>query len=325
MSPVADTIAQVTTTPDAPQIESAFAAALAVVPAGPWGVAVSGGADSVALLLLLARHRPDLSLHVIHLDHETRAGASAADAQFVCELATRLRLACTVVTRGDVEATLDRLDPNLSARFRAARLALFRQTVERHGLSGVLLAHHADDQAETILHRLLRGSGPPGLAGMSPTSRVGGVVLRRPLLGLRRENVRTFLRDLGESWREDASNESTDYLRNRLRALLTHEAALVEPLLRLGQSCNAMKSWVHTQTPEPAATIRVTELLRFPEPLRRELARRWLAAAGVPEERIDPTTIARLITMAVDAASAARQHFPGNVLVRRAKGTLSVR
>jgi tRNA(Ile)-lysidine synthase len=319
-----DTIARVTT-PGLPA-ESELAAALAALPAGPWGIAVSGGADSVALLLLLARHRPDVSPHVIHLDHETRAGASTADARFVRDLAGRLELACTVASRGEIEATFDHIDPNLSARFRAARLALFRQTVARHGLSGVLLAHHADDQAETILHRMLRRSGPAGLAGMSSANVVvgGGVPLRRPLLEIRRDTLRMFLRELGESWREDASNESTDYLRNRLRALLTREPALVEVLLRLGRSCHELRSWVHAQTPEPDETIRTAELVQLPEPLRREFARRWLARAGVPEDRIDPATIARLITMADDAASAPRQHFPGNVLVRRAKGTLSV-
>jgi tRNA(Ile)-lysidine synthase len=301
-----------------------FSATLAAVPAGPWGVAVSGGADSVALLLLLTRHRTDLTLHVVHLDHETRAGASEADARFVRELSARLGLACMIATRSEIEATIGQVEANLSARFRDARLALFRKSVTEHGLSGVLLAHHADDQAETILHRLLRGSGPAGLAGMSPTSRVGGVTLCRPLLDARRDALREVLRDGGQPWREDASNESTDYLRNRLRAMLARHPDLIEALLRLGRSCHGLRSWVHAQTREPAETIRAAQLLGFPEPLRREFARRWLARAGVPEDRIDPATIARLITMADDAASPPRQHFPGDVLVRRARGTLSV-
>jgi tRNA(Ile)-lysidine synthase len=285
---------------------------------------VSGGADSVALLFLLIRHRPDLSLHVVHLDHETRAGASAEDARFVRDLAVRFGLPCTIATRGEIEATLTSLEPNLSARFRAARLEFFRRVINQHGLSGVLLAHHADDQAETILHRLLRGSGPAGLAGMRATYRVGGVLLHRPLLGIRRDGLRAFLREIGESWREDMSNASADYLRNRLRALLTREPLLPDALLRLGHSCRDLKSWIHDRTPEPKETIRTAELLQFPEPLRRELVRKWLADAGVPKDRIDPGAIARLITMAEDMASAPRQHFPGNVLIRRSRGTLGV-
>jgi tRNA(Ile)-lysidine synthetase-like protein len=297
--------------------------AIASVPPGRWAVAVSGGADSVALLLLLARHRPDLSLHVVHLDHETRGGASADDARFVRDLAARLGIDCTTETRAALESTLDRLEPNLSARFRAARLALFRRVVDERGLAGVLLAHQADDQAETILHRLLRGSGPSGLAGMSVTTRVGGVLLYRPLLGIRRDVLRAVLRDAGEPWREDASNESSDYLRNRLRRLLSREPTLTDALLRLGRSSRELRDWVHAHTPEPNPVLRTVQLLDLADPLRRELARRWLVGAGVPEDRIDPVIIARLLTMAEDAASSPRRHFPGKVLVRRSRGALS--
>jgi tRNA(Ile)-lysidine synthase len=293
------------------------------VPVGRWAVAVSGGADSVALLLLLIRHRPDLSLHVVHLDHETRAGASAEEARFVRDLADRLGLPRTIATRGTIEKTFTSLEPNRSARFRAARLELFRQVIDRHGLSGVLLAHHAHDQAETVLHRLLRRSGPAGLAGMRATHRVGGVLLHRPLLGVRRDGLRAFLREIGESWREDASNTSSDYLRNRLRALLTREPALPDALLRLGRSCGDLRSWIHVRAPEPTDTMRTAELLQLPDPLRREFARKWLIHAGVPKDRIDPGAIARLLTMAQDMASAPRQHFPGNILVRRARGALT--
>jgi tRNA(Ile)-lysidine synthase len=293
------------------------------VPVGRWAVAVSGGADSVALLFLLIRQRPDLSLHIVHLDHETRAGASADDARFVLDLAARFGLPCTIATRSEIEATLDRHEPNRSARFRAARLALFRKAVAEHGLSGVLVAHHADDQAETILHRLLRGSGPAGLAGMRATHSVGGVLLCRPLLKVRRDTLRVFLREIGESWREDASNESAEYLRNRLRALFSREPSLIDVLLRLGRSCRDVRAWIHARTPEPSETIRAGQIVQLPDPLQRELARRWLARAGVPEDRIDPGAIARLIMMADDVASAPRQHFPGDVLVRRARGALS--
>ena len=133
-----------------------------------------------------------------------------------------------------------------------------------------------------------------------------------------------FLREIGESWHEDASNESTDYLRNRLRSLLAHEPSLDEALLCLGRSCRDVRGWVRARTPEPTQTLRAAQFLQFPAPLQRELARRWLTLAGVPEDRIDPGVIERLITMAEDGASGPRQHFPGNVLVRRSRGTLRV-
>jgi tRNA(Ile)-lysidine synthase len=302
---------------------SPAAAAVASVPPGPWAVGVSGGADSVALLLLLHERRADLSLHVVHLDHETRAGASAQDAQFVRDLATRLDLPCTVETRSAVEEGLRRLQPNASARFRAARFALFRLVVREQKLDGVILGHHADDQAETVLHRLLRGSGPSGLSGISPSARVGGLRVLRPLLGVRRAALRSMLLARQEAWREDSTNMSDVYLRNRLRRVLAGLPQLTEGLLRLGASCGRLRSWLRANTPACGATLGAEELLVLPAPLRREAARCWLASAGVPQDRIDAAAVRQLVAMLEDAATPTRLHFPGGVLVRRTRGTLS--
>ena len=153
--------------------------AVASVPPGRWAVGVSGGADSVALLSLL-RGRPDLSLHVVHLDHETRGQASTADALFVAELSAKWGLACTVARWRDVEAEVAPDVKNPSARFRAGRRVLFRRVAAAHDLQGVVLAHHADDQAETVLLRLIERSGPMGLGGMAQRSVGGGIVVLRP-------------------------------------------------------------------------------------------------------------------------------------------------
>src|SRR6266496_1788814 len=136
-------------------IQSALMAAIETVPAGAWSVGVSGGADSVALLHLL-RQRRDLSFHVAHLDHQTRNGESATDALFVAELAGKWGVPFTIAIRSDVEDESSHLEKNLSARYRTARLEFFRRVVAQHQLRGVILAHHADDQAETVLQRLLR-------------------------------------------------------------------------------------------------------------------------------------------------------------------------
>jgi tRNA(Ile)-lysidine synthase len=292
------------------------------VPAGRWAVGVSGGADSVALLLLL-NGLPDLSLHVVHLDHETRAGASTGDARFVRELAQRLNLTCTIDTRSTVEATLADVPSNPSARFRAARLGLFRRVVREHALDGVILAHHADDQAETVLHRLLRSSGASGLSGMSARSRVGGLLILRPLLSARRADLRAVMHALGQPWREDASNASDDYLRNRLRRVLSSRPRLTDALLHLSASCAQVREWSRANVPGVAPTLRVADLLRLPEPLQRELAARWLRHMDVPEGRVERDVVERLLTMARDAATSPRQEFPGAVIVRRSRGTLS--
>lgn len=284
---------------------------------------VSGGADSVAMFLLL-RDRPDLSLHVVHLDHETRGGASAEDARFVEDLAERLGLPCTVARRSEIEPDVTPLPSNRSSRFRAARLALFRRVARANNLAGVVLAHHADDQAETVFLRLLRGSGAPGLTGMAPLAVVGGLQICRPLLGVRRDALRALLTARGQSWREDPSNASDQYRRNRVRRLLVKRPALAGALRQLGDASRRLRDGLRAVAPKvDEPTLRATDLHPLPLPLRRELARAWLTAASVPPARIDPGVIDRLLAMVDDFATPARQHFPGRVIVRRRAGVLS--
>ena len=297
--------------------------AIASVPAGAWAVAVSGGADSVSLLHLLLSHRADLSLHIVHLDHETRGGESARDAEFVRDLAASKGLPCTIARRSEIEPAIGRLPPNRAARFRACRIELFRQVVSAQGLRGVILAHHADDQAETIMQRLLRGSRPAGLHGMALVSRVAGIEMIRPLLRVRRASLRAWLIDRGHCWREDASNLSPTQQRNRVRAMLEGREALVEATLELGAACAALSTWLAAQGGEVEAdALEVSRLRALPPPVARDLARRWLARKAGAEVDITAGGVERLYQMAMDAASPARQHFPGRMLVRRRAGRL---
>jgi tRNA(Ile)-lysidine synthetase-like protein len=299
---------------------------LKTLAAGRWAVGVSGGADSVALLFLLLQNGPASSFHIAHLDHETRDGESTTDAHFVAELAHRLNVPCTIASRAEIESSLDRLHPNTSARFRIARHRLFERVVREQQLEGVILAHHADDQAETVLQRLLRGGASvSGLAGMSSRSKVGSLLIARPLLNVHRDQLRHFLCQLGQQWREDVSNESNVYLRNRLRRLLSAHPPLTNALLQLSTSCRAAREWQRQHIPPVPTALEAAELLSLPSPLQRELARLWLIANGVPKDRTDPNVVGQLIQMARDAAMPSRSHFPGKVLVRRSRGTFSAK
>ncbi len=299
-------------------------AAVSTISRGRWGVAVSGGADSIALLELLRTRGCDLTLHVIHLDHETRAGESAVDAQFVHDRAAACGLALTLARRSEIERSIHPLPRNLSARYRAARLELFRRLIRQENLQGVLLAHHADDQAETILQRLLRGSGPAGLTGMATQATIAGVTILRPLLGVRRATLRQWLLSRNIPWREDSSNRSPLQQRNRVRAFLECHPELVQPLIDLGGTCAALAEWLRQQSPPMNDILDLQRTARLCPLIRREALRSWLSRQAETGVEVPPSAVERLEAMILDLATPPRQHFPGGVLVRRRGGRIFV-
>lgn len=184
---------------------------------GPAIVAVSGGADSVSLLLGLVRlHPAPARLVVAHARHDLRPDA-ADDEVFVVGLAARLGLECvarSIAVRDDTE----RRGEGLEARARRVRYDFLLDTARSRGARHVLVGHTADDQAETVLHRILRGTGLAGLAGMRPARSLDeGIALVRPLLALPRRLGRDFLATEAEMWREDPTNADPRYTRNFLR------------------------------------------------------------------------------------------------------------
>ncbi|MCX6621624.1 MAG: tRNA lysidine(34) synthetase TilS [Acidobacteria bacterium] len=174
------------------------------------GVAVSGGADSVCLLEVLHRLAPRwaLALQVLHLNHHLRGEESDADARFVEALAGEFGLPFVCG-----EARLEDAGENLEQAAREARQAFFRE----QGLPRIATGHTRSDQAETVLFRFLRGSGTAGLAGIRPVTSEGIV---RPLLAVTRGEVREYLAGRGLTWREDSTNCSADFARNRIRRQL---------------------------------------------------------------------------------------------------------
>ena len=169
---------------------------------------VSGGADSVALLCLLvqAGHR----VTAVHVNHGLRGEASDGDEAFVAELCRRMNVPLRVFRATPPE------NPGEDWA-RQTRYAFFRQAAEETGVHAIALAHHRDDQAETLLMHLLRGSGLTGLSGMAADAAIDGLRILRPLLNCSRAELQAFLRERGQPWREDATNADPRYLRNALR------------------------------------------------------------------------------------------------------------
>lgn len=180
-------------------------------------VAVSGGADSVALLRLLDALKSELGIVVsaAHFNHSLRGAESDGDEKFVESLAHELRVEFFREKR-DVLAESKREGWNLEDAGRRLRYAFFESLVREGRATHVALAHTADDQAETVLAQIIRGTGTTGLAGIYP---VAGPMVR-PLIEMRRQNLREYLRVIGQPWREDASNADTRRLRARIRERL---------------------------------------------------------------------------------------------------------
>jgi tRNA(Ile)-lysidine synthase len=212
-------------------------------------VAVSGGADSVSLLLALdelrRRKKLDLNLVVAHFDHGLRGEESRVDAEYVANLAERLALQC-ILGSGKVSRK-----GNIEANARSARYQFLTETAERVGAKHVLTAHTVNDQAETFLMNLLRGSGPDGLAGMSAIRLLDGesgkskiqnlkskIALVRPLLTwAKRGDTEEFCRGNGIEFRNDTMNDDTSFTRVRIRKELipnleTYNPKIVETLAK---------------------------------------------------------------------------------------------
>lgn len=215
-------------------------------------IAVSGGSDSVALLYLLQRlaARWNLSLRVLHVDHQLRSGSSR-EGEFVREVSVRLGIPAEVVT----VTVAPEGSPEAAAR--AARYRALEDHADRIGAHRIAIAHTADDQAETVLMRLLEGTGVRGLAGIPATR--GRII--RPLLAERRETLRTLLIQAGIEWIEDPSNGDPRFLRNRIRHELlpglgaTYNPEIVEALVKVARAARA--------TTEALESVGIRELERL--------------------------------------------------------------
>lgn len=179
-------------------------------------VAVSGGADSVALLRVLLALRRELGvvLSVAHFNHRIRGAEADADEQFVQQLAEQFDLEFHPGS-GDAPAFARENGMSLETAARELRHAWFARLVDETKTEKIATAHTQDDQAETVLMRVLRGAGTRGLSGISPTHRQKALV--RPLLAVTRPEVEAYLKTLGQPWREDASNRDLHHARNRIR------------------------------------------------------------------------------------------------------------
>lgn len=175
---------------------------------------ISGGADSVCLLFVLLELQKNLgfSLEAVHVNHRLRGSDADGDEAFVAELCREHAVPCTIYHK-NVESIAKKRKQSLEEAGRVVRRQAFFETMKTRGGTKIVTAHHKNDNAETLLMNLARGSGLRGLGGISP---VNGAVIR-PLLCVEREEIESYLHDRGIGWRTDASNADDAYTRNRVR------------------------------------------------------------------------------------------------------------
>ena len=257
----------------------------------PLGAAVSGGADSVSLLLSLRAIFPNDSLRVISVDHGIRPKEeSGGDADFARDLCGQLSVPFFVerIESGEIEGAARREGLSVEALARKARYEIFDSFIERESLSFLCLAHNRNDQVETLLMRFLQGGGSEGMGGIK--SRRGKYL--RPLLGVSRLEIESYLRDRNQRWRSDSSNSDTRYLRNKIRRVLVPfldenfsgwQGAVLAGARKSRSDDDFIKSSLRSEKKFPAARIERGYFYGLHDALKRRVFFSALNGCGVGE------------------------------------------
>lgn len=285
---------------------------------------VSAGRDSMALLHGL--HALGFGkLVVCHLNHGLRGAAARADEALARRTAARLGLDFASET-ADTKTVARESGQSIETAARELRLAFFARCARTWRCKRVMLAHHRDDQVETILFNFLRGSGAAGLGGMRMVSTLGGMEVLRPLLGIRRAEIDAYVRENKVTYRDDASNADLAHTRNRLRHRVipaieeSFGPAFAEAVLRAGEILREEEAWMAAQVPEVGARLRVKELRGMPLALQRRTVLAWLRAQAVRDAGYQET--ARVLSLLNDGSGPAKVNLPEGQHARRRAGEI---
>lgn len=292
------------------------------------GVAVSGGADSVCLLRVLQQFKDKfgIKLHVIHINHQLRGDESEADSTFVEDLARQHELP---FHRHRCDTSALALGENLEQTARNIRREYFAQLRSAGAVTKIATGHSQSDQAETVLFRLLRGSGPSGLAGILPVTNEG---LVRPLIESSREEIRQYLRSIGQPWREDSSNRLLDFSRNRIRqqvipaliqdhnpnleTQLAQTAMLAQEDEQFWQSYMDALAERHIAFRKGGAVLPCRVLQDLPLAVSRRLVRRAMLLVKGDLRQIEFGHVELALGLAAQAGGGGRAQAPGLDLFR---------
>jgi tRNA(Ile)-lysidine synthase len=307
-------------------------------PGSTWVIGVSGGPDSTLLLHALKslgdRENLNWRLHVAHFHHGLRGEEADADAAFVDELAKELNLPFHL-EHGDIRGEVERGGGSTEEVSRRQRYAFLERVALKVGGERVAVAHHADDNAETVLHRICRGTGLRGLAGVQdvrPIQLDSHVLLVRPLLNHRREAIEEICAARGLRMRTDSTNRSQEFTRGRIRhtvmPLLAEQLnpQVADALLRLSEHAR----WLGTYLEDAAArtfdslviahrprriVLNTRALLSKQRIIQAEVVRRAVSLVLSGEQDLSFVHVDAVLRLAEDPASGKEVHVPGPVVV----------
>lgn len=302
-------------------------------------LAVSGGADSVALLRGVAELQTKLELQVVvaHLNHQLRGAESGADEQFVAELCERQQVP-VLLGRENILQIAENERTGVEETARRVRYQFLKESAAKAGARFVATAHTADDQAETILHHLLRGTGLAGMRGIARERELSAdLQLIRPLLFATRAEIEAYLASIRQDFRSDTTNSDTTYTRNRIRSSLLpllerdYNPQVRDALLRLGEQAGDLQDAVEQlaarfveqateQRDESTSRLNADVLRDLPRHLLRECFSHLWKEMNWPRQRMGFAEWDRLAGLALNGGAA---NLPGNIDVR-ARGRLIV-
>ncbi|MGB8354993.1 MAG: tRNA lysidine(34) synthetase TilS [Chthoniobacteraceae bacterium] len=291
-------------------------------------IGVSGGKDSVTLLHLLVS-QGYRKLIVCYLDHSLRGRSSRADATFVSRLAKHYKLPF-VTTRIDVSSLAKEKRLSIETAAREARYKFFAQTAKKRKCPALFLAHHADDQVETFLFNLFRGSGTSGLGAMRPESlrKIDGQPLRiiRPLLSIWRSEIDAYIATHRLKFREDSTNAGTIPLRNKMR----HEIIpalekwfgreIRKSVRRTAEILAEENNWLESLVAPPSSELSVAALRKMPVAQQRRVIHSWLKLMRVSIPGFVEVESVR--SLLPPSAKAAKINLPGDLHARRRAGKI---
>jgi tRNA(Ile)-lysidine synthase len=297
-------------------------------------IALSGGPDSVTLLDIMdsISKELDISLVVAHFNHGLRDTEDEAETRLVRDISESMGLSIEIQKASHLTIN----DSSIEEKAREARYRFLESVMEKHGAQKIAMGHNLNDQAETVLMRILRGSGPSGLAGIPPV-RDGRII--RPLIGIKREEIMSYLKERELKYAIDSSNRDTKYLRNRIRIellpmMLDYQPQLIDQLSRLSNIIRDEDSymesmaldWIKREVEEYTkghVSLQLSSFKVLPPPFRNRVARSLLKQIGSDLRRIEYDHIISVSNLVDSENPQSIIDLPNGIIVRKTYDRLS--